>query len=274
MVGVSWLLLPQSIGVLFFLLFFAFLYNPFLTYVNARLLGIAGQSIVIPFIREAAFILSGAKGIDIWLAPIPIQNYGYQVQSYRSNELAGVSFWSLIKVELVAIPVLFVLSLVFWGFIWHSNPIPGESFPAAQVNWELHAKNQVLLYSSTFVAPGDDPDEKSIMDSEFMKAFHPSAIGIGFGGIIGLYTLLAFFGLPIMFVYGFMRGFGQLPHFMILEVVGALLSRFWLQKKFGKTEFKKMAPTLLAGYFTGVGLIGMATIAMRLIKSAVSSAPF
>ena len=35
-----------------------------------------------------------------------------------------------------------------------------------------------------------------------------------------------------------------------------------------------MAPTLMAGYFTGVGLIGMATIAMNLIKNAVSSAPF
>jgi hypothetical protein len=35
-----------------------------------------------------------------------------------------------------------------------------------------------------------------------------------------------------------------------------------------------MAPNLLAGYFTGVGLIAMATIAMKLIKSAVSTAPF
>jgi hypothetical protein len=35
-----------------------------------------------------------------------------------------------------------------------------------------------------------------------------------------------------------------------------------------------MAPTLLAGYFTGVGLISMATIAMRLAQSAVSAAPF
>jgi hypothetical protein len=35
-----------------------------------------------------------------------------------------------------------------------------------------------------------------------------------------------------------------------------------------------MAPVVLAGYYTGVGLIGMATIAMNLIKNAVSSAPF
>ena len=35
-----------------------------------------------------------------------------------------------------------------------------------------------------------------------------------------------------------------------------------------------MAPTLYAGYLTGVGLIGMATVALRLIYSAVSPTPF
>ncbi len=274
MVALCWALLPKQMGVLFFLVFFAFFYTPFITYVNARLLGISGQQVVIKFIKETAFLLSGAKGIEIWLAPIPINNYGYQAQSFRVNELTGVSFWSLVKTDLVATPVLFLLSLVFWGFIWHSDPIPSEVFPAAQVNWELFAKNQILLFSSTYVAPGEDPDTKSMKDSEFMKALHPSAIGIGFGGICVMYMVLALFGAPVIIVYGFMRGFGRLPHFMVLEVVGAFLGRFYFQKKFGRKEFLKSAPTVLAGYFTGVGLIGMATIALRLIKAAVSSTPF
>jgi hypothetical protein len=61
---------------------------------------------------------------------------------------------------------------------------------------------------------------------------------------------------------------------MILEICGALVGRYYFQKKFGSTAFLRMAPALLAGYYTGVGLIGMATIAMNLIKNAVSSAPF
>jgi len=274
MIGVCWALLPKKIGVLLFLFFYAFLYNPFLTYVNARLLGISGQRVVIPFIREASYMLSGAKGIAIWLAPIPIQNYGYQVQSYRSNEIGGVSFWSLIKVDIVALPVIFILSLTFWGFIWHADAIPGDAFPAAQINWELHAKQQVLLYSSTFVAPGDDPETKSIMDSEFMKAFHPKVLGIGFIVVVGLYGALSFLGLPVMLVYGFIRGFGRLPHFMAIEVVGAFVGKFVFERRFGKKNWRKMAPIILAGYFTGVGLIGMVTVAMRLIQAAVSTAPF
>jgi hypothetical protein len=61
---------------------------------------------------------------------------------------------------------------------------------------------------------------------------------------------------------------------MVLEIVGALLGRFYFKKRFGEKRFLQIAPTVLAGYFTGVGLTAMATIALRLIQSAVSAAPF
>jgi hypothetical protein len=269
-------LLPAGVGrgVLPFLVVFAFIYNPFISYVSARLLGLTGQVVNIPYIKEASFLLSGAKGVEIWLAPIPIYNFGYQAQSFRVNEITGVNFWSLVKTEIVALPVMFLLSLLFWSFIWHADAVPSAVFPAAQLNWELMSKNQVLLFSSTFVAPGEDPATKSVLDSEFMRAIHPGVIGGSFVGIIALYGVLAAIGLPVMLVYGLIRGFGALPHVYLLEIVGALLGRYYFQRAFGKTRFLQMAPNLLAGYFTGVGLISMATIAMRLIKAAVSAAPF
>ncbi|HUW33985.1 MAG TPA: peptide transporter [Planctomycetota bacterium] len=259
---------------LVFLCIFSFVYNPFISYVNARLLGIAGQGVDIPFVKESSFILSGAKGVDIWLAPIPIENYGGMAQAFRVNELTGVNFWSLIKAELVAIPVLFLLSGLFWAFIWRSTPIPSEAYPYAQVNWEYASKNNVLLYSSTFVAPGEDPASKSLADSEFMKAIHPKVMGAGVGVTIVGFVIVSALGLPVMLIYGFIRGLGGFPHFMALEIVGALLGRYYFQKRFGRTEFLRMAPTVLAGYFTGVGLTSMAVIAMNLIKNAVSGAPF
>lgn len=260
--------------ILFFLIFFAFLYIPFISYVNARLMGISGQTVDIPYMRELGFLASGAKGLEIWLAPVPMENFGYMAQSYRTNELLGVRFWSLIKTELVALPVMFVLSLVFWSFIWHTDAVPSEAFPYAQVNWELMAKNTVLVYTSTFVQPGEDPDEKSILDSEFMKAIHPKVIGGSFASIITIYCVLSLFGLPTTFLYGIIRGFGGLPHYMILEVVGAFIGKYYFQKKYGPTNFLRNAPALMAGYFTGVGLVSMATIAMKFIKAAVSGYPF
>lgn len=268
------ILLPRSYGVLFFLVFFAFVYNPFISYVNARLLGISGQNVDIPFIREGAYILSGARGISIWLAPVPSDNYGYMAQAFRTNELTGVNFRSLLKTELVAIPILFVLSIVFWSFIWKTAAVPSDLFPAAQVNWELSAKNQVLLFSSTFVADESQSGDRNVADSEFMRAVHPKAIGAGFVGFVALFAISDVFGFPVMLVYGMIRGIGQLPHFMLLEFVGALLGRYYFQKKYGQTKFLTVAPALLAGYFTGVGLVSMITMALMLIKSAITSAPF
>ena len=97
---------------------------------------------------------------------------------------------------------------------------------------------------------------------------------LGAGMTILLFILFSAFGLPTLFIYGMIRGFGALPHTMVLEIVGAILGRWYFQKKFGKKNFLRSAPALAAGYATGVGLIGMLTIAMNLIKNAVSSAPF
>ncbi len=272
-VVLCYILIPNP-NLLPFMIAFVFLYNPFISYVNARLLGIAGQSVDIPFIKETSFILSGAKGIDIWLAPIPIENYGYMAQSFRVNELTGVNFRSLIKADLVALPILFVLSGLFWAFIWYADPIPSDAYPYAQVHWEYASKNTVLLFSSTFVVEGEEAGKKSILDSEFGKALHPKVMGTGFAFTVIGFAVLTFFGLPTMLIYGFIRGLGQFPHVMVLEIIGGMLGRFYFRKKFGAKNFLRMAPTILAGYFTGVGLISMATIAMKLIKEAVSSAPF
>ena len=266
-ISLCWWLLPKDPAIAIFLFFFAFIYSPLISYVNARLLGISGQHIDIPFLKESAFIVSGAKGIDIWLAPIPIENYGDKAQALRVNELTGVRMWSLLKTELVIIPVMFLISLAFWGFIWKANAIPSPAFPAAEINWALDAKRHALLYSSTFAPPGQ---ESSILDSHFMHAIHPWTIGIGLVGGIALFTTLSWAGAPILFVFGIVRGLGQMPHFLILEIVGALVARYYLEKKFGRDEWRRMAPTIMAGYFTGVGLIGMATIALKLIQQAVT----
>ncbi len=267
-------LLPRTPGTIFFFLFFVLLYSPFIAYVNARLLGVSGQTVDIPFVRESAIVASGARGVDIWLAPVPVDTSSWQAQSYRVNELTGVSFWSLVKVELVTIPVLFVLSFVFWAFIWRTSPLPSVEFPWASVNWELYAKNQALLYSSTFVPPGEAAGGGALATTEFMRAIHPSFIAGGFVGSLGLFALTSSLGIPLAFYYGVFRGLGQLPHAMVLELAGVLLARFWLWKRFGKARCTRLAPILFAGYLTGVGLIAMGAVALRLIQAAVSSSPF
>ncbi|TVR50022.1 MAG: peptide transporter [Puniceicoccaceae bacterium] len=267
MIAVALILIPFSYTIAFFLIFFGFIYNPLISYINARLLGIAGQTVDIPYTKEMAFMFSGAEGIEIWLAPIPIENYGHQTQAFRVNELTGVTFWSLIKTDAVAFPLLFFLSLGFWAFIWASDPVPGPLFPAAEIRWDLAAKQQVLVMGSTL----EDTEWKN---TDLGRAIKPGIIAGGFGVVVGLFSVMTFLGLPVMLVYGFVRGFGDFPHMMIPEVLGAIVARWYFKRKYGSKYFLRIAPTFLAGYMTGVGLIGMLTIATRLIQNAVSGSPF
>jgi len=279
-IGVTYLLLSRSplmtpgvmLNVMIFLFIFTFVYNPLLSYLNARLLGVAGQTVDIPHMKEFAFVLSGARGLDIWMAPIPVENYGHQAQAFRVTELTGTRFWSLIKTDLVAITVLLVLSFAFWAFIWSGSDIPSAGFPYAQTFWELQAKRTTLVWSSTHVTTGEQTLD--FWQTELGQAIKPDIIGYGFGSVFVLFLGMSAFGLPIMFIYGIIKGLGVFPHMLVFEVVGALLARFYFYKKFGKQNFLRNIPTVVAGYFTGVGLIGMATVALELIQKAISSAPF
>jgi len=269
---------PGAKNIIWFLLFFTLIYTPFFTYINTRLRAINGQQVVIPFLREGAFLLSGFKGVEVWLAPLPLgDQYAAQAESFRVTELTGTNFWSYVKANLIIVPLSLVLSLLFWTFIWHSNAIPSENFPWAQKMWDLQAKTQVLAYSMTLPAGGAQP--------LFFQALQPNVAGGGYtgGAVVGgsalvftiiMFSLLSHFHLPTMAVYGFLMGIGQMPHGQVFLIFGALLGRFYFQKRYGQTQFLQMVPVVVAGYTTGVGLIALIGVAFNLIIKAISPAPF
>ena len=249
-----------------FLCFFTFIYSPLISYINARLIGIVGQTVEIPYVREAAFILSGYKGVEIWLAPVPLENYGGRAQDFRSQELTGTNFWSYVKSDCLIVPLSFILSFVFWAFIWHSGAIPSDLYPYAQKMWDLQAKNTVLLYSATLDSHGATP--------LFYQAIHPGVILGSFSFSMVAFALLSAFSLPVMTIYGFVQGIGQMPHGFLPLVIGAFVGRFYLQRKYGQKRILQVMPVIVAGYGTGSGLVALIGVAINLIVSAVSSSPF
>jgi hypothetical protein len=79
------------------------------------------------------------------------------------------------------------------------------------------------------------------------------------------YIILTIFGLPVMLIYGVVRGLGQTaPHGLILEVIGAFLGRFFFLKRYG-AMWRQYAPVLLAGFSCGMGLTGMFAMGFALI---------
>jgi len=246
-----------------YLLFFAFIYTPFISYINARLLAINGQQVDIPMLQQGVFILSGYHGINIWLAPIPVNNYGAMSANFRTIELTGTNFLSYVKADMLVIPLSFVLSFVFWAFVWHSGAIPSEKFPWAVKMWDLNAKNMVLAWSATMGR-----------SSLFWQGLHWPVVGGAFAFTMLAFSLLTAFHLPTMSIYGFIWSCGAMPHGFIATIIGALIGKFYFHKRFGQENFLRMMPVLCAGYSTGVGLIALIGVAVNLIVKAISAAPF
>lgn len=260
-VGLCVLLVPKFPWIFF--LGYGFIYTPVVSYITARMEGIAGQFVSLPLVREASFIAGarffGYQGIEIWYAPIPIHNYGEATVNFRQIELTGTSLRGIIKAEIVVFPVVMISSLLFSQFIWRLAPIPSASYPYAQELWHLQALNTLLMQTSTLEG-----------NSLFYQALNGTYIlsGVSFGVVI--YAILSFLGLPILLVYGVVRGLGQsTPHGLILEVIGAFLGRYFFLKRYGKM-WRQYAPVLLAGFSCGMGLTGMFAMGFALILKSLS----
>ena len=259
MIWLCVLLLEDDEFPLIFLLLFGFVVTPVISYVNARMAGLTGQLVSFPLLREGAFILSGYKGIDIWFAPIPYSDHGRRAQLFREVELTGTRFSSILKAELLLLPLSLVCGFVFWSLVWQMEPIPSPTFQYAQTYWHLIALRQCLWYSATLGG-----------ETLFDQAIKGWWIAGSFVMAGGLFGVMSWLGWPISLVYGFVRGLGGLPHLLIPEMAGALLARYWLEPRFGTQQWRQYAPVLLAGYACGMGLVGMSAVAIALISKSVT----
>lgn len=242
-----------------FFVCYAVFYTPVISYAAAKLEGIAGQTVALPYIREAAFILSGYRGVQIWFAPVPMPNYGPQATSFRVLELTGTKVKSVIKTQLITVPIIIIASLVFSQLFWKMAEAPSDAYPYIQKMWDLQAKLSCLTMSSTM--------EGGSLFFEALKAKWV-AWGVGFG--VGLYTILAALGLPTLVLFGIVRGLCQgMPAGIPLEVIGALIGRFYFRKKFGDIWMKYVL-VIGAGYACGMGLVAMVGMALAILNKMMA----
>ena len=172
------ILFPGIIGPGFILIFFliGFVYAPIISLVSARMDGLIGRNVQIPYIHQAVVYLSGYRGVEIWFVPFPGQHFGGNAEQFRIVELTGMKFTSLLKAEIFMIPIVFFFSLMYWSFLWKLAPIPSESYPYAQRMWPLKAFGSAVALSSTMYSrtwhPGDEVG--GIIIPEGQVAWSPS----------------------------------------------------------------------------------------------------
>lgn len=252
-------------GVMIVLLFFGFVYTPLISYVTARLEGIAGMALEIPLIREACFIFSGYEGVKVWLLPVPKANYGdNEVVFYRQCELTGTKFRSIWKTQIILTPLIIVSSILYMSYIWSLAEVPSAVYPYAERMWELRAANSCIMMSSTL------PGEYSI----FEEAFNLRFLLAGAGGGLLLFGVMTWLQAPIFLTYGVVQGLGEtIPHSLILQMVGALIGRFYFRRRLG-LSWRQYVPVLAAGFGCGQGLIATAGVGITFLTKAVISLPF
>ena len=171
-------LFPTLVGVGLLVTFclIAFVYAPIMSFVSARLDGLIGKEISIPYINEAIIFMTGYRGVEVWFVPFPTRNYGGHAEGFRVVELVGMRFTSLLKAEVFMLPIVLGVSMMYWTFLWKLAPIPSESYPYAQLMWPLRAFDQAMFYSSTMYSKtwraGEELDEKIVPHGEVVWSSH------------------------------------------------------------------------------------------------------
>jgi len=260
-VGICRVLVPGF--PLWILLFFGFIWTPLNSYISARMIGLTGSPVAFPFLREASFMLAKYQGVDIWFAPVPLGNYGGVAQQFRVLELTRTKITTVIKAELLIVPVSLICSLLFWSFFWYLEEIPSSTYPYTAKMWPFFARNQALFMTAT------SSNTKWLLD-----ALKPTLIAGGFAMGLGLYAVVAALGLPALFYYGLIGGIAGWPNAAIPMFVGACVGRYVIARRLGAEKWRRYVPVLCAGYACGVGLVGMLAVGISIISRAVSGLPF
>lgn len=252
-----------------FLLFFGFFWTPVNSYINARAYGILNQQLFdIPYLQQATFILSRYEEIDIWFAPIPQEDYGGGTMNWRVLELTGTTFTSSIAATIITLPILLVSGILVYHFIWKLAPIPSAVYPNAQVTWPMGVTDRCMWVTS--LRDGQ---------SQMLQAIRGKYVLLGLSSCLGLYGVMwlanpIFPGGHSMWYYGFLHGLGGDPGTEVWTLLGALLGKYYMIKRFGLKRWYRYTPVMAAGFSCGVGLVSMATVAVALVSKAVIVKPF
>ena len=250
-----------------FLALFAFFWTPLISYISARLLGLTGRGMEIPYVQQATFILSGYKGVDIWFAPVPFFDVGYAAQMFREVELTGTRMRTVVKAEAFLLVLMVVFSFVYWSFFWRSSQIPSSQYPYAQTFWPLYSFYQCLWATATMPSAAGQP-------TFLIQALKFPVMGYAGGTALLLYLGFMALKIPSLWFYGVAGGFPYPTWWSIPMFVGAILGRYYFSPRFGARRWRQYTPVLAAGYTCGIGLIGMVSIGLTIIFKAVRSLPF
>lgn len=254
----SWIYLGTHLVVGYpweILVFYALVYTPIISYATAKLEGVCGQAVNIPYLKELTILLTGHKGADIWFAPMPIQNLGKETVGFRVLELTGTKIISQIKTLLLTVPIVVIASFLTSEILWRMAPIPSSAYPFTEMMWELQLRNTAIMWTSTLEG-----------GSQFLEAIHYDYAIWGLVAGTVTFAVLNLLNLPIMLVFGAVWGLNQSnPGALFCTMAGACVAKFYFKRKY-KDMWLKYMMVVMAGFGCGMGVTSMISMAFNVIS--------
>ena len=212
-----------------FLIFFGFVWNADLL-LHQRAHGRHGGQQRFHSLRQRSLRPDGRLSSGEHLVrPIPLSDFGGMASHFRTVELTRTKFVSIVKVELLILPIM-ACSLLYWSFIWRLAPIPSSVYPYASKFWPATAQQTVIWWTAN----------RSGSDNFLLKVLNPHYIIAG--GVIATaaYGITYAAGMPILFFYGLVNGMNGAPAGVIPMFIGGMLGRYYFQSV---TASRTGAPT-------------------------------
>jgi len=235
--------------------FYALVYTPLISYATAKLEGVCGQAVNVPYLKELTILLTGYKGAKIWFAPMPIQNLGAETVGFRVLELTGTKIISQVKTLLLTVPIVIIASFATSEILWRMAPIPSAAYPWTERMWELQLRQRCIMLTSTLEG-----------GSQFLEAIHFEYAGWGLVAGTTMFSVLSVLGLPVMLVFGAVWGLNQSnPGALFCTMAGACLAKFYFKRKY-KDRWLKYMMVVMAGFGCGMGVTSMISMAFSVIS--------
>ena len=157
---------------------------------------------------------------------------------------------------------------------WERDGDRGEGWVAAAVRPGLTYREGAVEGLDEELVNNKDDDGDGLIDEDTHHPLGgrkwPIIIGAaGFG--LAAYFAMAFLGMPIFMIWGYVQSVNGIPHALIPQIIGALLARHYFWKRYGTQQWRQYAMVLSVGFGVGMALIGMFSAALAMIKKAVSS---
>jgi len=255
-VALAWILVPTFPVWIFILLSVGWIFV--LNLISARSIGLTGVGIANSYIKEGAILASGYARADVWFAPttLPavgvVPNGAMWCANFKTAELTETWPMDIVKAGLMALVIGFGFAFLYTQMFWAIAPVPSSLFPAPF--WDVG-----VTMTSLFV-------------SRNISVFRPDWMAATFIAGLLLQVLVEFTHIPISPI-GVAVGATQPIAFPMGYIVGLIIAKV-LGRQFGKDWVAKYRANIVAGVFTGEGLIVAFSAAAAMVFKAIWVKPF